>query len=623
LRISTAVPHPIDPSQTLSDDTIEEAAMIAEQYIRAAYENAATEFIESAEFEALVSGQASSEFVREFLRNVFRTHYLSSHIVALCYASLPSKAAALLRENLLEEMGHSEDEPPHSALLLKLAEGMGFTADEIESLIDDARRRVIVFSATRIPFATLREICLAVLIETLSFEFMLARCSGKIATTLRERYEIPTTALSWFELHSEVDIRHAEEGLAVIQDYIEFHQIADATFELIQRATLSQVFNKHYFPVQERAFALPVKAHRAAKQIESITIYKLGIPFHQTFRHSTQSREESDAVIVRVKDSDGQIGYGEALPRPYVTGGTTASMINHVSERLAPGIFSQAWVPGWDTIDFLSSVHADWTRSGKDGVIAWNATFCAVELALLDWSLRRLSTALADFLPPAANQVTYSGVISSDKPADAAALAAEENKAEIIKEIHDGSIGARWNIPSEIRHELWRRLAKNPVRARQLDDFANRFGMLRPKDYWPQLKFIGCWKGGSVGVRLKEFTRWFAEATPVRDLGYMASEAQITLPISDSGSAAFSTSAPIFTSLSPRARSAMPTLLRWSAARSKSARSIISSSRRPADSIATISTTWFASLVFTIAPRFSNLAAKGATSPTSRAKSST
>ena len=48
---------------------------------------------------------------------------------------------------------------------------------------------------------------------------------------------------------------------------------------------------------------------------------------------------------------------------------------------------------------------------------------------------------------------------------------------------------------------------------------------------------IGCWKGGSVGVRLNEFRRWFGDSIPVRDLGYMASEAQMTLPISDAGSA--------------------------------------------------------------------------------------
>ena len=38
-------------------------------------------------------------------------------------------------------------------------------------------------------------------------------------------------------------------------------------------------------------------------------------------------------------------------------------------------------------------------------------------------------------------------------------------------------------------------------------------------------------------MRLKEFSRWFDDATPVRDLGYMGSEAQMTLPITDAGSA--------------------------------------------------------------------------------------
>lgn len=174
--------------------------MISKEQIRAVYENATDEFVESNEFAALVSGQASREFVREFARNVFRTHYLSAHIVALCFAALPSDGAALLKENLLEEMGRSEDEPPHSALLLKLAEGIDCTPDEIDRLITDARRRVSEFCATRVPLPTLREICFAVLIETLSFEFMLSRCSGKIAAALADRYAIPKAALIWFEL---------------------------------------------------------------------------------------------------------------------------------------------------------------------------------------------------------------------------------------------------------------------------------------------------------------------------------------------------------------------------------------------------------------------------------------
>ncbi len=294
--------------------------MITTERIRAVYQHATDEFLESNEFAALVSGQAAPAFVREFARNVFRTHYLSAHIVALCFAALPSNAAALLKENLLEEMGRSENDPAHSTLLIKLAEGTGCSPQEIDKLIDDSRRRVSEFCATRVPLPTLREICLAVLLETLSFEFMLARCSGKIAAALAERYAISKAALIWFELHSEVDIRHAEEGLTVIADYLAFHQISDASFELIQRGALDRVFTKHYFPARERAFALPAKTASLTRRIEAITIYKLRIPFHQAFRHAAQSREESDAVIVRIEDGDGQIGYGEALPRPYVTG---------------------------------------------------------------------------------------------------------------------------------------------------------------------------------------------------------------------------------------------------------------------------------------------------------------
>jgi GH3 auxin-responsive promoter len=114
---------------------------------------------------------------------------------------------------------------------------------------------------------------------------------------------------------------------------------------------------------------------------------------------------------------------------------------------------------------------------------------------------------------------------------------ADRCKEEIIKDIREGTITSRWHISNEIRDKLTSGLAKNIARARQLETFTSRHDKLRPREYWPGLQLIGCWKGGTVGIRLKELNHWFAEATPVRDLGYMASEAQISLPISDAGSA--------------------------------------------------------------------------------------
>src|SRR6185436_3109114 len=193
-------------------NSYERVEMISVERITRAFNEATREFRDSGEYHSLACGHASTEAAHEFIRNVFRTHYLSSHIVALCFAALPSAAAELLKENLLEEMGHSTEEKPHSALLLEMARGLSFSEAEIEGLVADAKRRLAQFCATRVPVATLRELCLSVLLETMSFEFMLSRCSSRIAEALTNYYSFPKTALHWFELHSEVDIRHAEEG---------------------------------------------------------------------------------------------------------------------------------------------------------------------------------------------------------------------------------------------------------------------------------------------------------------------------------------------------------------------------------------------------------------------------
>src|SRR5919106_1377689 len=122
--------------------------MISAEQISKVFSDATQEFRDSAEYREIVSGRAPAETAREFIRNVFRTHYLSSHIVALCFAALPSGAAELLKENLLEEMGRSEEEKPHSALLLEMARGVEFSENEIERLVADARERVAVFCAS-------------------------------------------------------------------------------------------------------------------------------------------------------------------------------------------------------------------------------------------------------------------------------------------------------------------------------------------------------------------------------------------------------------------------------------------------------------------------------------------
>lgn len=108
---------------------------------------------------------------------------------------------------------------------------------------------------------------------------------------------------------------------------------------------------------------------------------------------------------------------------------------------------------------------------------------------------------------------------------------------ELLKDVRDGSLSNRFDLAPALRAAVSKKLSPNPARAQELEKSLDAAGELRPADYWSGLKLIGCWKGGAVGVRLKALRDWFGEAMPTRDLGYMASEAQISLPISDVGSA--------------------------------------------------------------------------------------
>ncbi len=118
---------------------------------------------------------------------------------------------------------------------------------------------------------------------------------------------------------------------------------------------------------------------------------------------------------------------------------------------------------------------------------------------------------------------------------------ANEYGERIIKDIHDGTLDTDLPIESRLRAAVSRKLKPDPARARELEQFrSRRQGDLLPADYWPRLSLIGCWKGGTVGHYLEKFPGWFypdGERTiPVRDWGFLSSEARCSVPLSDEGS---------------------------------------------------------------------------------------
>ena len=54
------------------------------------------------------------------------------------------------------------------------------------------------------------------------------------------------------------------------------------------------------------------------------------------FEHAAASRDRAESVVVRLTLADGRAGWGETLPRPYVTGETLESVQADLAETLWP-----------------------------------------------------------------------------------------------------------------------------------------------------------------------------------------------------------------------------------------------------------------------------------------------
>jgi pyrroloquinoline quinone (PQQ) biosynthesis protein C len=108
-------------------------------------------------------------------------------------------------------------------------------------------------------YGTLRDVGLAALTEIVAFEHMLSRVAGRVARALAEHRGLAAPALAWFTHHSEVDVRHAEQGLADLEAYVVHYDFAPGeAATIVELALRENVFARRYF----RDFVAPAGERR-------------------------------------------------------------------------------------------------------------------------------------------------------------------------------------------------------------------------------------------------------------------------------------------------------------------------------------------------------------------------
>lgn len=147
-------------------------------------------------------------------------------------------------------------------------------------------------------------------------------------------------------------------------------------------------------------------------KLVSATLFALQIPFVESFRHSAKERAVADPVVVQVRDDAGTEGFGEGVPRPYVTGETVEFAMEHVCKRLWPEVAGRE-LPSLSADAGLEALES-WIPSREaPGIVADHASRSALELAVFDCALRARGVPAGHVLPPRRRKVVYSGVITA------------------------------------------------------------------------------------------------------------------------------------------------------------------------------------------------------------------
>jgi L-Ala-D/L-Glu epimerase len=153
-------------------------------------------------------------------------------------------------------------------------------------------------------------------------------------------------------------------------------------------------------------------------RINKLEVFHVRIPLKRPFRHASYTRTSTDNVVVRCTLEDGTVGFGEGVPREYVTGETVESAMKLLGKSNLRGQIESCR----DFPEVVAKVELVQLPPipGDDRGCQGNAARCAGELAILDaygrhfgQSISTVVRFLAPELAEAKQSVQYSGAITT------------------------------------------------------------------------------------------------------------------------------------------------------------------------------------------------------------------
>jgi muconate cycloisomerase len=147
--------------------------------------------------------------------------------------------------------------------------------------------------------------------------------------------------------------------------------------------------------------------------IASFDLYAVDLPFRLSFKHAKAERKSSYSLFLKCTLDNGISGFGECLPRNYVTGESRSDAFVMLESKILPRLVGRAFASFEEVTEFLrqcdGKAPGDWVPPDQRQTAAW----CAVDLALLD-SFGKVFETVA-YAPGASwpADLRYSGALAS------------------------------------------------------------------------------------------------------------------------------------------------------------------------------------------------------------------
>lgn len=160
-------------------------------------------------------------------------------------------------------------------------------------------------------------------------------------------------------------------------------------------------------------------------QIHRLTAFQVPIKLRKQVRHASHERTANDTLIIRCVMNDGSIGWGEGVPRPYVTGESIQSAWRHLCATDFSPLREQQFstlVALTAAIDQFKLANVEPDPGIRVRECFGNSVRCALELAILDAACRVENCSIGELIAKlpetkgllsARDEVFYSGAITS------------------------------------------------------------------------------------------------------------------------------------------------------------------------------------------------------------------